>query len=84
MRERATARIALTRAYRQWWLWSVQKILQMPLAALLDPATKKTTQMDFRGIPVDVPYYDVDGHIVWGATAAMLSELELRLRHVLA
>jgi hypothetical protein len=31
MRERATARIALTRADRQWWLWNVQKILQMPL-----------------------------------------------------
>src|SRR4030095_2733205 len=32
MRERATARIALTRAYRQWWLWSVQKFLRMPLS----------------------------------------------------
>jgi 8-oxo-dGTP pyrophosphatase MutT (NUDIX family) len=62
----------------------VALILQMPLEALIDPATKKTTQMDFRGTPVDVPYYDVDGHIVWGATAAMLSELELRLRTVLA
>jgi 8-oxo-dGTP pyrophosphatase MutT (NUDIX family) len=61
----------------------VAQILHMPLAALIDPATKKTTQMDFRGTPVDVPYYDVDGHIVWGATAAMLSELELRLKMVL-
>jgi 8-oxo-dGTP pyrophosphatase MutT (NUDIX family) len=60
----------------------VAKILHMPLSALLDPATKKSTTMDFRGTPVDVPYYDVDGHIVWGATAAMLSELELRLRQV--
>ena len=32
MRERATARIALTRVYRQWWLWSVQKILKLPLS----------------------------------------------------
>jgi hypothetical protein len=24
---------------------------------------------------VDVPYYDVDDHVVWGATAMMLAEV---------
>jgi 8-oxo-dGTP pyrophosphatase MutT (NUDIX family) len=61
----------------------VAQILHMPLDALLDPTTKKITQMDFRGSSIDVPYYDVEGHVVWGATAAMLSELELRLKQVL-
>jgi len=30
-----------------------------------------------------VPYYDVGGEVVWGATALMLAELEGRLRAVL-
>lgn len=61
----------------------VAEILHMPLKALLDDATKKTTKMTLRGFTLDIPYYDVEGHIVWGATAGMLSELELRLKQVL-
>jgi 8-oxo-dGTP pyrophosphatase MutT (NUDIX family) len=63
--------------------FEVAKVLHMPLASLVDDATKRTTVMDFRGMPVDVPYYDVDGYIVWGATAGMLCELEHRLKVVL-
>ncbi|MDQ7033594.1 MAG: CoA pyrophosphatase [Anaerolineae bacterium] len=63
--------------------FEVAKVLHMPLSALLDDATKRTTTMDFRGMAMDVPYYDVDGHIVWGATAGMLSEFEKRLKVVL-
>ena len=55
----------------------------MPLKSLFDEKTKKTTQMTFRDMVFDVPYYDVQGHIVWGATAGMLSELEFRLKTVL-
>lgn len=61
----------------------VAQILHMPVRSLLDDATKKTTQMTFREQIYDVPYYDVDGHIVWGATAGMLSELEQRLKCIL-
>jgi hypothetical protein len=32
---------------------------------------------------VDVPYYDVEGHTVWGATAMMLSELLAVVRDTL-
>ena len=55
----------------------------MPLKELLDDATKKITQMALRGVMLKVPYYDVEGHIVWGATAGILSELELRLKAIL-
>jgi 8-oxo-dGTP pyrophosphatase MutT (NUDIX family) len=61
----------------------VDCILHLALDDLLSPAIKRTTLMDFRGTPVTVPYYDVEGHIVWGATAGMLSELEQRLQTVL-
>ncbi|MEM9954687.1 MAG: CoA pyrophosphatase [Chloroflexota bacterium] len=61
----------------------VAQILFLPLDNLLKDDIKKTTPMTFRGTVFDVPYYDVQGHIVWGATAAMLSELEHRLRTTL-
>lgn len=61
----------------------VDRVLHLSLNDLLSPEIKRTTVMDIRGTPLTVPYYDVDGHIVWGATAGMLSELEQRLRFVL-
>lgn len=61
----------------------VADILHMPLSDLLDDATKKMTQMTFQNVSFDVPYYEVNQQIVWGATAGMLSELELRLKTVL-
>lgn len=61
----------------------VAHVLHMSLDSLVDDQTKKTTQMSFRDMVFDVPYYDVEGQIVWGATAAMLSELEIRLKTVL-
>jgi hypothetical protein len=33
-----------------------------------------------RGLQVQVPFYLVGGHKVWGATAMVLSEVEQRLR----
>ena len=62
----------------------VAKVIAMPLADLLDHDIKQSTPMTFRGRPYDVPYYAVDGHVVWGATGMMLSELEARLRYILA
>jgi len=31
---------------------------------------------------IKTPYYNIEGHTVWGATAMMLSELEELLRRV--
>jgi 8-oxo-dGTP pyrophosphatase MutT (NUDIX family) len=63
--------------------YEVAEIVPFALRDLLNPATRRITQMTFRGITVDVPYYDVDGNVVWGATAMMLSELEQRLKLIL-
>jgi 8-oxo-dGTP pyrophosphatase MutT (NUDIX family) len=52
----------------------VEHILQVRLARLLDPATRQTETRFLHGTDVEVPYYDVAGHTVWGATAMMLAE----------
>ncbi len=61
----------------------VAEVLYLSIEDLLSGANKRTKPMFFRGVEFDVPYYDVGGHVVWGATCMMLSEFEQRLRLVL-
>lgn len=61
----------------------VAEVLVLSLQDLLAGSNKRSMLMSFRGTDIDVPYYDVEGHVVWGATCMMLSELEQRLRLVL-
>lgn len=60
----------------------VAEVLDFPLAWLVDDGHKVTEAWEFGGLTMDVPWYDVSGHKVWGATAIMLSEFEQRLRQV--
>ncbi|GAB4572835.1 MAG: CoA pyrophosphatase [Anaerolineae bacterium] len=60
----------------------VAGLIELPLADLLQDGLKRETDMQFGAFTVRVPYYSVEGHIVWGATALMLAELEARLRAV--
>jgi len=60
----------------------VAQILEVPLSTLLDPATRHEEAWELRGMTVQVPFYLVDAHKVWGATAMMLSEFLERLRRV--
>ncbi len=53
----------------------VARILEVPFDALLDRARLKTTARTREGVFVEVPYFDIDGEMVWGATAMMLAEL---------
>jgi 8-oxo-dGTP pyrophosphatase MutT (NUDIX family) len=61
----------------------VAELIEVPLDQLLDPAVYRNEEWIIRGVPVDVPYYALGGHQVWGATAMVLSEMEHRLRVVL-
>ncbi len=61
----------------------VAEIFSFALEDLLRPRFKFVEQRRIRGLDARVPYYDVRGHKVWGATAMLLSELEQRLRLVL-
>lgn len=60
----------------------VAAVFTLPLSDLLNTQIKRSELRHFDNQPFDVPYYDVQGHKVWGATAIMLSELEHRLRSV--
>ena len=53
----------------------VEAVLPVPIPILLDPATRTVETWTLRGRAIDVPFYAVDGHTVWGATAMMLAEL---------
>jgi 8-oxo-dGTP pyrophosphatase MutT (NUDIX family) len=53
----------------------VAELLEVSLAQLLDPLTVALERRTIRGQEVDVPFYAVGGHKVWGATAAVLAEL---------
>ncbi len=58
----------------------VAAVFTFALEDLLSPDSKCEEQRRIRGYDVRIPYYAVNGHKVWGATAIMLSELEGRLR----
>jgi 8-oxo-dGTP pyrophosphatase MutT (NUDIX family) len=58
--------------------WEVARIIEAPLSLLSDPRVVKremrTRTVNGQTIDVDVPYFDIDGEKVWGATAMVLSE----------
>ncbi len=61
----------------------VVEVIDCPLAWLLDDGRKMVEEWEVSGATLCVPWYNVCGHKVWGATAIILSELEQRLRAVL-
>jgi 8-oxo-dGTP pyrophosphatase MutT (NUDIX family) len=52
----------------------VDRIIEVPVALLLDPARHRRTVRVRDGIEFDMPYFDIDGDEVWGATAMVLAE----------
>jgi len=53
----------------------VDKIIMFPIENLLNPATKKIIDLPIRNtILKNVPYFDLDGEILWGATSMILNE----------
>jgi 8-oxo-dGTP pyrophosphatase MutT (NUDIX family) len=53
----------------------VERVIEVPVAHLLDPARHRRTVRVRDGIEFDLPYFDIDGEQVWGATAMVLAEL---------
>lgn len=58
--------------------WEVARIIEAPVSLLSDPAVIKremrTRTVRGQAIDVNVPYFDIDGEKVWGATAMVLAE----------
>jgi 8-oxo-dGTP pyrophosphatase MutT (NUDIX family) len=53
----------------------VAAVLEAPLDELMNPACLRRSTLTREGRELDVPYFDVAGHHVWGATAMALCEL---------
>jgi 8-oxo-dGTP pyrophosphatase MutT (NUDIX family) len=63
----------------------VAAIIETPLSVLFDDTLKDSEEV-FRAdvnLTLTIYFYRIQGHKVWGATAAILSEFEVRLRAAL-
>lgn len=58
----------------------VAALVPLPLAWLTDAARIKWGQRDRDGATIDVPYFDLAPHQLWGATAMVLAELREVIR----
>lgn len=55
----------------------VKEILEIPISSVLDSNNIKTTVVKLgNGMKLSTPYFDLNEKIVWGATAAILSEFK--------
>ena len=53
----------------------VTEVIEVSFSDILNPNNLKEVDLNIRGSRVEVPAYILNGHVVWGATAMMLSEL---------
>jgi 8-oxo-dGTP pyrophosphatase MutT (NUDIX family) len=60
----------------------VAELIEVPLSHLLNERIVKVEDWVVRGKLMRVPYFDVFGHKVWGATAIVLSEFLAVLRRL--
>jgi len=55
----------------------VAEVLHVSLAELFDESQKMKKDISIgNGLLKDVPYYNINGNVLWGATAIIMSELE--------
>ena len=53
----------------------VDEILHVPVSALLRPGAHRVEQREAYGMNLDVHYFELDGDVLWGATARITWEL---------
>ncbi len=62
----------------------VQDVIEVTLSAFLNPKNLITTKVATSyNVEVNVPAFMLNGHVVWGATAMMLSEIKELLKQAL-
>jgi hypothetical protein len=65
--------------------FEVARILEGDVAALLHPGAMKQKEILAAGkYRMMAPHFEIDGEIVWGATAMMLNEFRLVLQEITA
>lgn len=58
----------------------VDRVFEVPLAFLLDPANSQKQHRDWKGETRHFYAFQYESHYIWGATAAILTSLAERLR----
>lgn len=53
----------------------VESVIQLPIRVLLGPTLVEERGVAWRGKSIATPVYHVKGHVIWGATAFLLSSL---------
>ena len=61
----------------------VAQLLEVPLAALFDPAHRRREAWQLADRPAQVPFFAIQDQAIWGATAMILSELLAVVRRCL-
>ena len=60
----------------------VDKTIEVKLELLMDDNTKQNTEINLHSLKFTTPCYNINGNIVWGATAMIISELLEILRQI--
>ncbi len=60
----------------------VAELIEVPLSTLFDPNVVKREPWTLRGLQVEVPFFQIGPHKVWGATAMILSEFKMILETI--
>ena len=60
----------------------VERIFSVSIKDFMAEENQKSKKDTLRGIPVIIPYFDLGGEYVWGATSIILSELKLLLSEI--
>ena len=66
--------VALSRPVMRPEPGEVERIIEAPVGDLLDPRRHHRVNRVRDGFEFDMPYFDLDGEQVWGATAMVLAE----------
>ena len=61
----------------------VDRIFSSSIPEFMLDKTQKTKKDTLRGFPVNIPYFDINGETVWGATSMILAEFKLILKEIL-
>lgn len=62
--------------------YEVKQIIEVPISHLFDDGIVKKGNIPIKqgGMRIDVPYFDIYNHRVWGATAIILNEFKILMK----
>lgn len=61
--------------------YEVEAIIETSMEDLMNDDLVKVKKLHVRGFDLEAPYFDINGQIVWGATAMILNEFKSILNH---